>query len=85
MPRSRGGAGASRPSRAPAPRPSVPTQQTRPSTTAAYPGQAPGQAQRAAPQQQTGSGGGLLGQMASTAAYVPLAAIDMFRMEKLTV
>jgi hypothetical protein len=70
MPRRSGGrpAGPSRPSAAPA-RSSVPKQQTRPATTAAYPPatqRAP--TQPATAQKQGSQGPGLFGQMASTAA-----------------
>ncbi len=80
MPRqSRSGGGSRRPSVAPS-RPAP--QQTRPSTSAAYPPartpQAPPPAAAAPAQQAQGSAGpGLFGQMASTAAYVHLIPLSL--------
>lgn len=75
--RSGRGSAPSRPTVSAPSRPSPSAQQTRPATTAAYPprpaGAAPPaapQAQAGAPQAQGSSGPGLLGQVASTAAWV---------------
>lgn len=70
MARQRGGRAPSRPTVS-SQRPAAPKQQTRPATSAAYPpatAQKPGPPAAAPPAQQGSGAGGLMGQMASTAA-----------------